>query len=479
MTKIVWRLTDFTWWESDTPRKWPANSFQYAEWLDIRKHPWEIRLSWALTDTWWTFADDICFMEDIEKYWGSWVVVATEDWKIYLDWVEQYTINTWTTVWNQIIGMAYMNISWTDYLYFITRASSWTAQIHRVTIDFNPANWSISHLTINTTSWNFDKAPTISEATRIIFALWGKVFDIDIAETLTTKLEFSENDYIVAMTEFQNQYRIYSNIEDLDTYQYFWDWTSEDFDYKVKWKHLPIRAIENDWGYDYWITWFNQYYSDLYQIAGSQRQELRVNLEASTNARELNEHISSREWIFYISWARNWTYWVYTYGNYFPWYSQSLVLEHPHPTDDRILWHTHIASESYFAAADNKVYVLNHNNPSSNLNTTWYIESLVWNGWAWNQFIKKSIDYAYVWFDDATWTESINIYARANGWAYKLLKTISNNSEQWVRIDKTEFQSIWLWDFFDLEYKIVLNWDWWGTPIFRGIETYITTWVKK
>ena len=308
-------------------------------------------------------------------------------------------------------------------------------------------------------------------------------FDIDNVEVVNELLTLSDKDVIVWMSVFQNQYRVYSNIESLNTFQYFWDWTSAEFDYKVIWRHLPVRAIENDWGYDTAITWFNEAYSDIYQIAWSQRQEIRVNLEAATWARIFNDHISSREEIVYISWWTTAKKWVYSMWNYYPWMPNALVLEHP-LLNDEILWHTHDISLSYFACNDGKVYQLSHNQIATH-NTTWYIESLIFNWWPWNAYIKKSIEYAYIGFSQVDNSKTIELYAKVDWGSYKLLKTINwaHSNVRWVRIDRSEFITQELWDFFDLTYKIVLNWDWWdqltSTPIFRWVETYITNNINK
>ena len=484
MSKIVWNLNNFTGWEADNARQWPQGSFRYWEWVDVRRQPWEVSLSKALVDTTWTFTDTILYIDNIDKYGWSWIVVACNDWKVYLNWTLKQTISTWTNAHNRIIGMAYMNVSWADYLYYITQTSSWGWEIHRSTMDL--ATWSIWHISFTANSWAWNttgKAPTVSEATRFIFGIWWRVFNVDNAEVLTTKLTLSAIEDVLWITVFQNQYRVYTNQENELTNQYFWDWTSTDYNYKTEWVGIPLQAVVNDWWYDYTIAW-DTLSSDFYQIAWTQRQEIRVN--NIDWARAFDKHISTRQWLMYLSWSLTrvpWIpiYWVYVYGSFYPWYPKAMILEHP-ISSNNILWHTHIAQSSYFACQDDKVYKVGY--ATNTYNTTWYIQTLKYDWWTWNAYIKKQIDYAYIGFDNLNASRTIKIYAIKNGWtpaSEVLLKTLDGThfGLNWVRIDRTEFQALWLWDFFDLEYRIVLTWTTSSSPVFRWIETYITTWIQR
>jgi len=59
--------------------------------------------------------------------------------------------------------------------------------------------------------------------------------------------------------------------------------------------------VVNDGANDYAVLGYNASYSDLYIISGTQKQELRVNLEAAGYARTLDGYLSIREAIVYIS----------------------------------------------------------------------------------------------------------------------------------------------------------------------------------
>lgn len=485
MANIVWRWNNHTWWEADNARQWPPASFQFAKWVDVRRQPWEVTLWNSLVDTWWTVTDSILFIDNLDQYWWSGIVYCCNDWKVYLDWVLKQTINTWTSAHNRIIWMAYMNVSWTDYLYFISKTSSWGWEIHRATL--NLATWNIWHIsyTANSWAWNItDKAPTISEAARFIFGVWWRVFEVDNAETLTTKLTLPNIEDVLWITVFQNQYKVYTNTQNEHTVQYSWDGSSTAFDYKTDWQWTPLQDVVNDGWYDYVIAWDN-ISSDLYRVAWTQREELRIN--EIWWARLFNNHISIRQWLVYISWRTDlWTswsdvFWIYVYGNFYPWYWKALVMDYP-LSSDAMLWHTHTAQISYFACNDDKVYKIN--NSSETLHTSWVITSLKYDWWPWNAYQKKYIDYAYIWFDNVSATKTLKIYAKKD-WAwdlwYKLLKTIDwdYSTVNWLVLSKEEFASLDLWDFYDLEVKVEFVWTTSSSPIFRGIEFYITTWVER
>ena len=81
------------------------------------------------------------------------------------------------------------------------------------------------------------------------------------------------------------------------------------------------KPATNDGAFDYAVLGFNANYSDLYLISGTQKQELRVNLESATSSRTLNRYMSIREAIVYISGGssgESTLNGVYTFGNYYP-----------------------------------------------------------------------------------------------------------------------------------------------------------------
>ena len=478
MAKIFWNWTNFIWWEADNPRVWPQHSVQEAHWVNLKQYPWEVHLWNAMQDTWRTINWSVTYMANLADFWGSWILVCTDTWNIYLDWTLKTTLNTWSANWNIIIWAWSLNIWGIDYLYLFWRPTTWSARIHRITLDMNVTNLLTNHIAYTTSSWIVDNIWVITEAVNIIFWIWNKTYTLDINEVVTPKLVFAENEMVMGITSFLNKYKVYTSIWLKRGRQYFWDGITLLWDYKTEWQNTPILWVTNEWWLDMVVTWFNSYYSNLYRVNWVQRWIYKANQEDSS-IRNFYRSISSRQWIFYISAKANFVYWVYSLGNYYAWYPETLSFEHLWANNE-ISAFAHDASQSYFWTLWGKVYKVFHQSSWNVYNSLWRITSLIFDWWTKYKYVKKQIDYAYVWFQIKRWT-SIKIYARADWGTFKLLKTLDStfNNLRWTRIDRNEFIAQWLWDAFDLEYKVELIWDNNYTPIFRWIETYITTNIDK
>lgn len=462
MSKIVWDI-QLTNWEQDTPYLWSAGSFSSWQGLDIRKEPPFVRLSSKMT-TEWTFDDNICFMKNLEDFWLSGILVCLENGKIYLDWTLKTTLNTGTIAHNRVRGVGYIwDVSWTWYLYYVTEIESgwFTAKIHRSTE--NLWTFTVWHKTLTLQNNRFinKNVPIISETTRLVIGIRDKIFELDNAETVTTLFTLWKYEEIVWITEFQNNYKIYTSVQTTNVFaswmQYFWDWTSDAFDYRVPWVNLPILWVQNNWPYDYVITGQSNTYSDLYLVSWSQRQELRVNLEDSTSAREFSKYMSIRWDILYIS-GRNkeGKYGIYSYGNYFPWFSKSLTLEYILDSwTDNFLFQCGTNTKLYIACTDDKVYSITYSNSWQSYVTSGQV---ITGKWVWNWLhTTKNVEYMWVPYK-MSWTGAkIEIFL-SKTWTFWAtpFKTITDTSVKWVRIDANEFQARDLWDFYELQMKVVI-----------------------
>lgn len=472
MSKIVWEINQFN-WEQDTPYLWSAGCFWSSLWVDIRKEPPFIKLSTELKLE-WTFDADITYMKDLQDFWLTWVVVCLTNWKIYLDWTLKHTIvSTSLTTSKKVIWIWYMwNVSWSEYLYYFTDLAYNTWSIHRSDIAITTATFTEDFRDYNTW-WNWlnnDEIHIISEEDRMIIWVRDRVFQFDELEptTLTTLLEFTKWEEIIWITEYDNNYRVYVSLKSWTWFGswkvYYWDWVSSNIDRVEFWNNLPFQWVVNNWAYDFIITWISNFYTDLYR--NPWKQAIRVNLEwesstSSTWKRNFSKYITVRWDILYISWKnKEWINCIYSLGSYFPWFTDSLVAEYYIPSwTNAFLFHTHWQEKSYFACTDDKVYSTWFSNDFSVLK---YVPSatIITKKWTWNWIhTLKSIDYMYIGYKLETWT-SILIYADKWTW-YKLLKTIAITTEtpitqKWIRIEANEFQSLDLWDFYELELKFVL-----------------------
>lgn len=467
MSKIVWNINNFV-WEQDSAYLWQAWWFQSALWVDLRKEPPFVKLASAMTLE-WTFDSPVIYMKNLEEFWLTWILICLENGKIYLNWTLQHTLTDWTSAYNKIKWVWFMKSSWTNYLYYFSKTSSWIWKIYKSAASV----WALSDtwdtFDVEAGNTNIPFYPILSEATRLVLWLRNKVFEYDNVETLRTKIELWWEETIVWITEFQNNYKIYSTVYStlwITGKQYFWDWLDTDYDYSINWNNLPIWWIAQNGAYDYAVTWYNSSYSDFYEITWSQRTPKRVNLESSSWTRQFQPYLWFRSDICYISWAnKEWIQGIFSYGNYYPWYDKWLVLEYAKSTTSDSNYFTHQAhstNKSYFACVDNKVYSVLYLNPTTPYFNNGYVITKKWI-WNWLHTL-KSVDYMYVWYKLEVWT-SISIYARPWDWNWafgKLLKTISITTEtpatqKWIRIEANEFQSVDLWDFYEIELKFVLS----------------------
>lgn len=474
MTTRIFDITSYIWWESDDIYKWPDNSFYSAENVDIRKQMNWVKLSCALTDTWLVFDATITAMLHTDELWIPWwLITCLSNGKIYLDSNLMVTLSTWTTAWNQIIWIWYNVIGWTKYIYLVSKTDSWTGQIHRTNTSLTDWSW-ISLLTYNVQPWTVLEATTFNNWGLLYIGVQNKILMIDALGSLTYPLILPADEVFKKITKFQNKFYLYLNKGNWWK-QYRWDWISESPEYSQEWTNLGIMAVTSDWAYDYAILWFNEEYSWLYQIAWTQKSELRVNLEKSPNSRVLDWYISIRKWIVYISWwksGQSSNYWIYSYWNYYPWTPRSLVQEFSWTTT-KFKFHTHTIATSYFADANNKVWYVTFDNPALVYPTKWYIVTKMYDWIQWEEYSRQKIEVAYKLVD---WS-SIKIYIRTDfDDDFTLLKTLTfsdNWNEKNYTINWDEIQALELWNFNEVQLKIELYKGTSWTPEIKRITSFL------
>lgn len=477
------RIFDIQWFsggESDDLTRWPKDSFYQAENVEVRKDLSGVTLTSKLVDTWWSISGDIIFMENLEKYGFSWVVVATDTGNVYLNWTLKQTLATGTSAHNRIIWMGTMKVSSTQYFYFITKSSTGAGKIHRSTT--NLTTWDVSYKNYDTVNGTAsDSAFSLSINGEVLFAINNCIVGIDSVETVTNRLELPEIEYCVWFTHFQNNYKIYTNFGTTGV-QYMWDWFDTAPDYRQEWENQNILAVTNNGAFDYAIlgAYGTEGYNDLYIISGSQKQELRVNLETSSTARVFNRYISIREDIVYISWGKTGessNYGIYTYGNYYPWTAKSLVQSYSGTTTS-FIFHAHWLATSYFACNDDKVYQVEHNNPPTTLGyaSSWYVVSTVYEGQVWEELKFNKIILGYK-LPNGT---QIKLYIRKDTWdSWNLVKTLTYATD-WDKkgyiLHANEMKSLWFGNFYSFQIKAELIPDntYAYSPILKRITAFLT-----
>ena len=449
-TTRIFDIQSFKGWEADDKSSWPANSFYTAKNVEIRKDLWCTYLSSWLVDTWRIFDDNISCMVNLETLWVSWgwIIVCLENGKVYKDWVLKETITS--SLANKEVIWIWVAYRWdVQYIYYISKTYLWTWLIHRS--DTDCTNFSIGYR---------DFTSSVSEVSDISYVIndWGLmyftsnnyVFSLDTVDIVKQRLELPENEEIVWLTRYQNKYRVYANASNL-WILYLWDWYDEFADDRQTWENQPILWVVNDWAYDYAVLWFNKFYSDLYLISWIQKQKLRVNLKSNNDARKLNWFLSIRQWIIYI-WGGRWNdFWLFTYGNYYPWTPKGLVMSNS--TEEEVAFHVHSNTKSYISTVDDKVYTIDHNNPPTNFSVSWEIETLTYEWISWEELQLTKV---LVWYELNT-SDIINIYYRTEfGGTWVLLKSITDKTKKRVQISPQEIIQKNMENFTEIMFKIEL-----------------------
>lgn len=426
MVDRVIDATSWIWGEADSMYDGQANSFYQWENIEVRKNLNGFQLSAMLEDTWWVFDDDINYMVDLDTLWVStWgIVCCLENGKIYLNGVLKETINTGTNAHNRVIGIWVNEAStWIQYVYYITETSLGQGRIHRSTTDL--ATFDIEYRQFETSSLPADKCTVINTTGLLYIFINDRVFVMENIEVVQEFLAIWKTEEIMYAYEYAGKYRIYANNWDTGI-EYTWDWFAEAPSARQEFKSKPFLWGTSEWPFAYMVTWFNENHASLLRFPWLPYEELRINLEASPDSRVFGGYLSVRDSIVYISWGKTGqsnNYWIYTYWNYFPWTKKSLTQSYS-LSSDRFTFHAHNSVYSYFACRDNKVYRIEHNNPPATYASEWYVDTLVYKWWMWEDMFYKVSKMA---FDLNGW--QVELYARTSFWTsdiFVLLTTLDN-----------------------------------------------------
>lgn len=492
----VWNWSDFSWWEWDWQYYWPEWWYRAGNNLETRQLENWVVICNKLTDTSQTYLWNIISVNNYEP--RCFVTIDSTNYvRVYRNWTFLIPINTWTTAYDRVIGWGKMTrlSDTTTYNYAFTMTNSWVWKIHR--FDVWMGGFSISMWTWTLWEWRtwnpaIQKVITLSLPWRIIFAYWNSIFEISNSEVVTRLLVLPKEVDIVAITQFQDTYKIFYNWERYswwvkDWFIAYWDWWSELIDQYVEYDSSPIINVVNDWPYDYTVFW-DWLSSDLYYVWWLQRwNPIRTNLESdvtNNNVRQLATEWGIREWILYLTWTNKLVQnCLYSFGNYYSWSRKQLVPQNITTLNfDKInVWSSFI--ELYVNNAVStwtwKIYTKSYQfwaQPESQAKI--YSYALTWNYW---MFTIKTIQAIYVAYQLFNANDSIKIYYKKDWWPYStnganwvLLKTITWSdyiNKRWVKISRAELNQLELSNFYQLELYAELNATSTKSPILYPIRT--------
>jgi len=474
MAEKIFDILWFDWWEWDDKYRVPDRWFYSGENIEIRKDLWWVQLSQLLEDTGRSISWDITCITSLDTIWvsGWWVVVCTDTGRVYLNGTLKKTFSTGTTPHNRIYGIGVNTKSdWTQYIYYVTGTSFWTGKIHRSTTDLS--TFTDNHREYEVASGSIDYVWVINNVWLLYLAMSNKVFILDREEILLDYLVLPDKEKIRFISQFQTDFTILTN--NVNTWvHYIWDWASTNPKYRQEWANQPILWGCNDGAYNYITTGFNENYADLYLLAGTQKQEIRVNLETSVYSRVLWHFLSIREGIVYISGGKSGessNYWVYTYGNYYAGTKKSLVQSFS-LWSNAFYWHCHSESQSFFACVDDKVYKVSHNNPPADYATSGYVVSAMYQGDVWNEMNFKEMRLGYQLNGG-----SIVVKVRTSfWWSWKTIKTITDWNAKKITANELIKSLEWspLWSFYEFQVRLDLTpWSW--SPLVKRCTTFLQT----
>jgi hypothetical protein len=488
-TQEIWNLTWLSWWEWDGFFYWPEWSVRIADNIDLQKVEAGIRIAnekidWSNPYNW-----DLISVNPYEPFCFNTMNWSTSE--IYYNKLKVLEMSSWlSTAHRKLASWGKMTILSDNvtYSYWITFTNSWVWKVHRFDPNFTWVSYSIGW---DWTLWawrvnnaTYDKMPVLSLPWKIIWAWGNSIFQITNSETITRLLVLPKDADIMWITYYQDEYKIYYNWANkwwqTDSYIAYWDWLSEFVNAFVEYENSPVRMVANDWPYDYVVFW-DTFSTDLYYVGWLNRwSPIVVNTEVDYNN---NQRIFwfdwlVREWVLYFTGENKlWNSVIYVMWKYYPWSSTKLssIMGIESLNDIKIN-----ANTQWLEIYDNnKIYTQSYFTSTKSWPTgTIFTYPLTWNFWIDTVKSIKEINIAYQLTNNA---DSIQLYVRNdrdytayNNTGWILVKTITwslYRNKRWCRVARAELSALWLWNFYMLEYKIVLNRWFYSSPILYWVRT--------
>lgn len=478
----VWNWNNFRGGLSDNAYIWPAGSFQNGSInIDTESEPGWFKLAPAATN-YITTTGIPTFIYNWNSVWDAHIYTFCDDKAAYSNTTLKWAYNSTQSTTIGIVYHARMGyVSWTAKLFLFSAAA-----IHKADIDLAWVSYSLQATESSTykTSVIYDD---------IIYFTSGRTFYSYVPNTdvLTTIFTWDLDETFRGLTLFQDQFKLYSNVNDTNWRQYIinvWDTAAT---YITNWIGLPIQWASNVWWIDYVVTWVNTSRSDLYAVSGTQRKLvvwnndwIRSRTFWSWALTYVSPIMSNNDDIF-VTWYtyNNSNAGLFKYGKYYPWMNN--VLTTPvWLTDNNI---TAIASNGIYIYMGTKtgstynVKVMAMSSPPSDFSyyyaASWDLISLVFD-WG-NPFTKKTLKRIVISYDcDASHPipkgGSFALYWRSKSsqsWT-QIGATQTKTDVSYVDITENTIYAAWFSTFTQMEFKITL------TPATSGGNNYYTPLIR-
>lgn len=496
VTTSVWDWKDFYGGEGDGFFYGPKGSYRMSKNVDTRMLENGVRNSNSFVYTSETYLWNVLAVNPYE--FNCFSTLETNTWRIYKNGSLAMTMATGTVAHDQVIGFG-QQVRAADsivYSYGFTKVnSSGVGQIHRFATNFFTIAASVSFTlswgrTDNATVFKVSAVPTPSG---LIFGYANTVYKMSTAEAVTTHLTFPNNFDVVAITRYQNQYKVYCNAYrysngPVDSHVYIWDWISTETDQEVVFENSKVINVVNDGGDDYVVFGWISDTSDLYVVQGIRRAELRINVEGnlSTNTRLFWKYWTVREWIVYMNGTNKlWEDCMYSYGKYYNGTPKSLIAENSISINAIQAYPTsiYVYDDDGASAGVGKIYSRPIEfNSVPNASGKIYSYPLTW---GYGIHTKKVIEELLISYSLYQNNDSIKIYARKNANPYTdnttwwtLVKTITDATKMGAKVNRSELVALNLGEFNILEYYVEITASGNRSPVLYQIKTVFTDSIK-
>lgn len=448
--------------EADGFYYWPPSSYRSGASIETRKLENGVMVSNKQTID-HTYLGTIKGVSDY--YDRTYSTVDGSTGKIYSGGAFKFNMAIWTLAHDTILWFGRMKrTAWSVVQWYGISAFNTDCKVHRFDVWFTGVTYSVGSFTPTTeytwTIYTRGSIPTLSLPNGIMWAFGNIIYMMDTSEAITVKLTLPTTADIVAITIYQDQYRIYWNDGQISNIS-SWDWVTDATQQNVSYFNSPVMGVISDWPYDWGVFGSSGITSDLYRIGWLQREPVRNNVELSNgNSRALLSQIGIKEGIIYISGQnKNTDSMLYSYGSYYPWTNRSLM---PEKLQSATISRLSFTEQNIYIYYGNNVYKKSIYFKDEQDTTVWSITSFPV---TWNIGIdtEKEITKIYVGYKLYNTADTIKIYARVNADpfdnntspAFLLIKTITGSiTSRQEKITDLQLRTAWIGKWNQIEFRI-------------------------
>lgn len=471
--QLIWSQNSRLWGVSQDPFLWSSNQYEHSYNISYRNNIKWISL-WPTPILWYTASAPIIRLYRDSSNQVRWFA---NNWDIYKDNV---------LIWNN-------DPDWASLIYFNV-------------VEFRPDKLFVIYFqsvyeidtSTNTIVFAFTFPPAQNIYERRAVAVAGDVIYRWVGNILyytnssifwlpQVQYTASSNEEIYYISQYLDQLRVYTFLwtNDWDTIQYMLHkWVTNQYQYRQIFPQVRLVYACTDWPNDYFVNISNLDVTKLWVFSWPNYQ--RLYKETNQDWRlSFNSGMRSKEWLVYIGWSSkgitDWTYrkWIFISWKYLPQYPNSINVLYADTDQDDVIdlefWEDGIV----FSKA-NKVYtgnnegVLSRPTWSARYSTQWELTSRKFYGES--MAYRKKIDEFWLAWDIPSWC-SVDVYYSVDDGNRQFAQTIDSTTieSRRQRVFTSQISKVnpnFNEKFHSCQYKLVLKWNWFTTPIVYELNTF-------